>query len=64
MRLTTRLRALEATVRSEDEVPGVLIVFEEENGVWHDGHGVTIDPGTIDSRTHLIRFRERPDGPQ
>ena len=64
MRLTTRLRTLEAKVRLEDDVPGLLIVFDEEDGVWHDGRGTTIDPAAVDPRTQVIRFRQRPDGPQ
>ena len=64
MRLTTRLRVLEAKFRPEDDVPRVLIVFEEEPGVWRDGQGTVIDPATIDPRTQVIRFSLRPDGPQ
>ena len=64
MRLTTRLHALVAMVQPGNDVPRLLILFEEENGVWRDGQGVTIDPGTIDPRTQVIRFRRRPDGPQ
>ena len=64
MRLATRLRMLEAKVRTEDDVPGLLILFENPDGTWHDGQGITIDPATIDPRTQLIRFRQRPDGPQ
>jgi hypothetical protein len=64
MRLTTRLRMLEAKLRPEDDVPKLLIVFEEEDGGWHDGRGVMIDPATVDPRTQVIRFRRRPDGPQ
>ncbi len=63
MRLATRLRTLEAKVRAEDDVPGVLIVFEED-GIRHDGRGTTIDPTTVDPRTLVILFRQRPDGPQ
>ena len=39
MRLTTRLRTLEATLRPEDDVLGLLIVFEDELGSWYDGQG-------------------------
>jgi hypothetical protein len=63
MRLTTRLRMLEVKLRPEDDVPGLLIVLEED-GVWHDWEGAVIDPATIDLRTQVIRFRLRPDGPQ
>jgi hypothetical protein len=34
MRLAMRLRALEAKLQPEDELPKVLIVFEEGDGVW------------------------------
>jgi hypothetical protein len=64
MRLTTRLRTLETKLGSEDEVPGVLIVFEEEDGVWHDWAGAMIDPEAVNPRTQVIRFKQRPDGPQ
>jgi hypothetical protein len=64
MRLTTRLRELEAKFRPEDDVPGWLIVFEEEPGVWRDGQGTAIDPAAVDPRTQMIRFSLRPDGPQ
>jgi hypothetical protein len=64
MRLTTRLHMLEAKLRPEDEVPGLLIVFEDEPGVWHDGQGTTIDPAMVNPRTQVIRLRLRPDGPQ
>jgi hypothetical protein len=64
MRLTTRLRMLEAKLRPEDDVPKLLIVFEEEDGGWHDGQGTAIDPATVDPRTQVIIFRKRPDGPQ
>jgi hypothetical protein len=50
--------------RPEDDVPGMLIVFEDEPGVWHDGQGTAIDPATVDPRTQVIRFRLRRDGPQ
>ena len=64
MRLSTRLRNLEAKVRREDDVPGLLLVFEHEPGVWDDGRGTTIDPKTVDPRTHVIVIGQRPDGPQ
>jgi hypothetical protein len=64
MRLTTRLRMLEAKFRPEDEVPKLLIVFDEGDGVWHDGWGNAIDRTTIHPRTQVIVFRQRPDGPQ
>jgi hypothetical protein len=64
MRLTTRLRTLEATFQPEDDVPGLLIEFEEADGVWQDGRGTTIDPATVDPRTQVIVICERPDGPQ
>jgi hypothetical protein len=64
MRLSTRPRNLEARVRPEDNVPCLLVVFEEEPGVWHDGRGTAIDRATIDPRTQVIRFSLRPDGPQ
>jgi hypothetical protein len=63
MRLTTRLRTLEAKLRPEDEVPGVLFVLEE-NGVWHDWEDTVIDPATVDPRTQVIRWSLRSDGPQ
>jgi hypothetical protein len=55
---------LEAKLRPEDDVPKLLIVFEEEDGGWHDGQGTAIDPATVDPRTQVIIFRKRPDGPQ
>jgi hypothetical protein len=64
MRLTTRLRRLEAKVQREDDVPGLLIVFQEADGTWHDGRGTAIDPAAINPRTQVIVFSERPDGPQ
>ena len=64
MRLTTRLRMLEAKFRPKDDVPRLLIVFEEEDGGWHDGRGAAIDRATVDPRTQVIIFRKRPDGPQ
>ena len=64
MRLTTRLRTLEAKFRPEDDVPRLLIVLEDEPGLWHNWKGAVIDPATIDPRTQVIRFRKRPDGPQ
>jgi hypothetical protein len=63
MRLSTRLRTLEARFRPADEVPGLLLVFEHEPGVWDDGRGTTIDPADIDPRTQVIVIRQRPDGP-
>jgi hypothetical protein len=51
MRLATRLRMLEDKLRPEDEVPKVLIVFDEGDGTWHDGRGEAIDPGAVDPRT-------------
>jgi hypothetical protein len=33
MRLATRLRTLEARIRPEDKLPGLLIVFEDEPGI-------------------------------
>ena len=64
MRLTARLRTLEAKLRSEDDVPGFLLVLEEVEGVWRDWAGVEIDPATVDPRTQVIRFRLRTDGPR
>ena len=64
MRLATRLRRLEAEVRREDDVLGLLIVFEEEDGVWHDGRRTTIDPAAVDPRTQVIVIGQRSDGPQ
>jgi hypothetical protein len=64
MRLATRPRTLETMLRPEDEVPRLLIVFEEADGVWHDERGAAIDPCAVDPRTQVIRFRQRPDGPQ
>ena len=63
MRLTTRLRMLEATLRPEDAVPDALIVLEE-NGVWRDGEGTVIDRATVDPQTQVIRYSLRPDGPK
>lgn len=63
MRLTTRLRTLETKLRPEDNVPKLLIVFEEADGVWQDGRGTAIDPSAVAPRTQVIRFRLRPDGP-
>jgi hypothetical protein len=64
MRLATRLRRLEAKVQREDDVLGLLIVFTEADGTWHDGWGTAIDPTAINPRTQVIVFSERPDGPQ
>ena len=64
MRLTTRLRTLETKLRSEDDVPRLLIVLEEGDGVWHDWEGAVIDPKAVDPRTQVIIFRQRSDGPQ
>ena len=64
MRLATRLRRLEAKARREDDVAGFLIVFKEADGTWHDGRGTAIDPATINLRTQVIVFCERPDGLQ
>ena len=50
--------------RPEVDVPGLLIVFEDEPGVWHDGQGTAIDPAMVDPRRQVIRFRRRPDGPR
>ena len=63
MRLTTRLLALEIKLAAAGD-PGVLIVGEDDDGSWHDGQGTTIDPATVDPRTQVIRFRQRPDGPR
>ena len=62
MRLGTRLRLLEAALDADD--PGVLIVFEDEDGAVHDGQGTMIDLTTIHPPTQVIRFRQHPDGPQ
>ena len=64
MRLTTRLSTLEMMLSPENDVPRVLIVFEDEDGIWHDGLGSAIDPATVDPRSQVICFRLRPDGPQ
>jgi len=64
MQLKTRLRTLEAKFRPEDDVPRLLVVFEEEDGAWHDGRGAAIDPATVNPGTQVIVFSERPDGPQ
>ena len=64
MRLAMRLRRLEAKVRREDDVPGLLVVIEEEDGIWHDGRGTPIDPASVDPRTQVIVIGQRPDGPQ
>ena len=64
MRFATRLRKLEAKVQREDDVLGLLIVFKEADGTWHDGQGTTIDPAAINPRTQVIVFSERSDGPQ
>jgi hypothetical protein len=63
MRLATRLSTLETKLSAGDDDPGVLIVLEDEDGVWHDSQGTAIDPA-VDPRTQVIRFRQRPDGPQ
>jgi hypothetical protein len=39
---------LEVKLRPEDDVPGMLIVFEDEDGTWHHGLGWAIDPATVD----------------
>ena len=59
-----RLAKIAAALGRDDDVPAILIVFEEEEGVWHDGRGVTIDRETLDPRTQVIIFGLRPDGPQ
>jgi hypothetical protein len=41
-----------------------VVIVLEEDGFWHDCEGAVIDPATVDSRTQVIRFRLRPDGPQ
>ena len=64
MGLTARLRTLETKLLPVDDVPGLLIVLEEEDGVWHDWEGAVINPATVDPRTQVIRFRLRLDGPQ
>ena len=64
MRLATRLRTLETKVQPQDDVPGLLIVFKEEDGTWHDGRDTTINPATVNPRTQVIRIRRPPDGPQ
>jgi hypothetical protein len=64
MRLMTRLRTLEAKFRPEDDVPKLLIVFEEDDGAWHDGRGATIDRTAVDPRTQVVIFSQRSDGPQ
>jgi hypothetical protein len=63
MQLVTRLAKIETKLQAENEVPGVVIVLEED-GVRHDCEGAVIDPATVDPRTQVIRFRLRPDGPQ
>ena len=42
MRLATHLDRIETNLRPEDEVPGVLIVLEED-GVWRDWEGTVTD---------------------
>jgi len=64
MRLATRLRKLEAKVQREDDVLGLLIVFADADGTWHDGRGTAIDPAAINPRTQVIVFSEPSDGPQ
>ena len=64
MMLTTRLDKIATALGRNDDFVAILIVFEEEEGVWHDGRGADIDPASVDPRTQLIVFRERPDGPQ
>ena len=64
LRLTTRLDKIAAALGRDEDYPAILIVFEEEEGVWHDGFGAAIDPASVDPRTQVIRFCLRPDGPQ
>jgi hypothetical protein len=51
MRLVTRLRTLVTKYRPEDDVPRLLIIFEDDDGSWHDGLGSAIDPAAVDPRT-------------
>src|SRR3712207_1744366 len=61
MRLTTPLRTLETKLRSTDEVPGVLIVLEQD-GVRRNWEAAVIDRTPIDSGRAVTRFRHRFDG--
>ena len=55
---------LGATVRREDDVAGLLIMFDDMDRIWHDGRRTVIDPAAMNPGTQVIRFRQRPDGPQ
>jgi hypothetical protein len=61
MRLGTRLAKIETKLQAEDEVPGVVIVLEED-GVRHDCEGTVIDPATVDPRTQEIRLQSEGIG--
>ncbi len=48
MRLTTtRLRSIDRKLRPEEKPPRFVLVLEDEDERWHDGHGNAIDPATV-----------------
>ena len=64
MRLKTRIREIETKLGPKEDYPLLIIVFDDGDGAWHDGHGTEIDPQTVDPRTRVFVLRKRPDGPQ
>lgn len=64
MRLTTRLKAIEARHHSDDKEPRLVIVMEDEGGIWTDRQGCIVDSDTIGPQIRIIRLVERSDGPK
>jgi hypothetical protein len=64
MTITTRMDKIAAALGPDDDVPAIVIVVEDPvDGRWWQGER-EIDRETLDPRTHVIVFRQRPDGPQ
>jgi hypothetical protein len=64
MTLNGRLDKIAAALGRDDDFLAMLIVLQENDGRWWTFEGQEVDPETLDPRTQVIVFRERPDGPQ
>jgi hypothetical protein len=63
MTLNSRLDKIEAALGRDDDYPALIVVVEDEDGRWWNGE-TAIEPATVDPRTRVLVFRQRPDGPQ
>jgi hypothetical protein len=53
---------LETKLRPDGAPPRLMIILEDEDGVWHDGRGRIIDPSTVSGPLRIIRLIKEVTG--